>query len=67
MNALTAIWIAIPRKVKYAILTLILFGVKKIWPDMPLPDPDTIIQGGGVLLGGHIVTDVATNFGAGKG
>jgi len=56
---------AIPRKVKYLALTLLLYGLKSRFPGAPLPEPQDLewLVGGG-LIGGHVLTDVATNIGA---
>ena len=54
------LWNAIPRKLKYCILTIAVTSVKARWPDAPLPDVDTIAVLGGVgLVGGHVATDIA--------
>ena len=64
MERLKAIWDAIPRKVKYLALTLLLHAVSVKFPQLPLPNPDVLdLLTGGGLLGGHVLTDISANLG----
>lgn len=53
----------IPRKFLYAavatVASAIMAAVKAKWPSVPLPSAEAILALGGVVIGGHTLTDIA--------
>ncbi|MCK9629644.1 MAG: hypothetical protein M0R37_13765 [Bacteroidales bacterium] len=52
----------IPRKFLYAavatVASAIMAAVKAKWPSVPLPSAEAILALGGVVIGGHTLTDI---------